>query len=165
MNIFIPQFWKPKTRADFLKANTIVLEGHIEGLLFDADGNLILTRRHHNIITNVGRSHIIDRLQAASPAVMDYLAIGTGATAAAAGDTALQTEVARAQGTLSQPDAYTDRLVYTYAAGTGTGSITEAGRLNAASVGDLGCRSVFTAIPKGASDSLQFTYDRTYAAS
>jgi len=146
-------------------SNSIQIKGRITATLIGPDGQIKETRTMENIVTNAGRAHIIDRLQAASAAVADYMAIGTGTNAAAAADTTLQTEAARAQGTLSQPDAYTDRLVYTFAAGTGTGTITEAGRLNAASTGTLMGRSVFTAIPKGAGDSLAMTYDFTYAAS
>jgi hypothetical protein len=136
--------------------------------LFGPDGKLKDRRKISNLITTVGRGQVIDRLQSttASPAICDWVAIGTGVTAAAAGDTALQTEVARLQatggnGSISQPDAFTDRAVVTFAAGTGTGNITEAGRLNASSAGVLMGRQVFTAVNKTASDSLQITYDFT----
>jgi hypothetical protein len=141
----------------------LAIKGLLHIQLFGPDGKLKTERKVENIITNAGREYIIDRLQG-TVAVMDYMAIGTGTNAAAAANTTLQTEVARAQGTLSQPNANTDRLVHTFAAGTGTGNITEAGRLNAASVGTLMGRVVFTAVPKGANDSLQMTYDFTYAA-
>lgn len=139
-------------------------------LLSPRDGSVVreLTIEHEdtgdNIVTNAGRAHIIDRLQGSSAPVANYIAIGTGTTAAAAGDTALGTEVARVIGTLSQPNAYTDRLTATIPAGTGTGSITECGRLNAAASGTLVGRRVFTAITKGASNALQVTYDLVYAA-
>jgi hypothetical protein len=142
----------------------IKVKGIVNIKLIGPDGQVKDQRTVENIVTNTGRAHIIDRLQAAGVAVCDYVAIGTGTNAAAAADTTLQTEAARAQGTLSQPDAYTDRCVYTFAAGTGTGNITEVGRLNAASVGTLMGRVVFTAVNKPASDSLAMTYDFTYAA-
>jgi hypothetical protein len=148
-----------------MKRNPLKLVGILTVELFDAQGRLKTRRKVRNIVVNTGRALIIDRLQGNTPAVADYIAIGTGATAAAAADTTLQTEVARSQGTLSQPDAYTDRCVYTFAAGTGTGNITEAGRLNAAAAGTLVGRQTFTAVNKTASDSLQITYDFTYAAS
>ena len=143
----------------------VKLIGSITLELFDAKGQLKTSRRVQNIVTNTGRQAIVDRLQGASPAVCDYVAIGTGVVAAAAADTTLGTEVARAQGTLSQPDAYTDRCSYTFGPGVGTGAITECGRLNAASTGTLMGRQVFSAVNKGASDSLAVTYDFTYAAS
>lgn len=145
--------------------NGIKITGTITAVLTGPDGKVKDERTIQNLVVNTGRSHIIDRLQAGSAAVCDYIAIGTGTTAAAAADTALETESARAQGTLSQPDAYTDRCIYTFPAGTGTGAITEAGRLNDPTTGTLMGRQVFAAINKGANDSLQITYDFTYAAS
>jgi hypothetical protein len=141
------------------------IRGIINLKLFGPDGQLKDERTVENMFTNAGRAALIDRLQSGSPAVPDYIAIGTGASGPAATDTALGAEVARAQGALTQPDAYTDRDIYTFAAGTGTGTITEAGRFNAASGVTLWGRQVFTGIVKTASDSLQITYDFTYAAS
>jgi hypothetical protein len=148
-----------------LMKNPIQIIGTIRLELRGPDGRLKARRQVRNIIPNAGRQLIIDRLQGNTPAVPDYIAIGTGATAAAAADTTLQTEVARAQGALTQPDAHTDRCIVTFAAGTGTGNIAEAGRLNAAAAGVLVGRQTFTAVNKTASDSLQITYDFTYAAS
>lgn len=146
-------------------SNEIKLTGTITIELRGSDGKLKEKREVKNMVVNTGRALIIDRLQGNTPNVCDYIAIGTGGTAAAAADTTLGTEVARAQGTLSQPDAYTDRCTYTFPAGTGTGNITESGRLNAASTGTLIARQTFTAVNKTSSDSLQITYDLTYAAS
>ena len=145
--------------------NEIKIEGRILVELRGPDGKLKDRREVKNVVTNTGRQAIIDRLQAASPAVCDWVGIGTGATAAAAADTTLGTEVYRLQGSLSQPDAYTDRCIRDFAAGVGTGSITEAGRFNASSSGTMMGRQVFTAVVKGALDSLQITYDFTYNAS
>jgi hypothetical protein len=142
------------------------VRGIITARLFGPDGRLKQEVVTENIITNAGRQMIIDRLQGNTPAVADYIAIGTSATAAAAADTTLVAEVARAQATLSQPDAHTDRAVYTFGAGVGTGTIQEAGRLNAAAAGTLLARGILGAsVTKTASDSLQMTYDVTYAAS
>jgi hypothetical protein len=143
------------------------LVGIITVKLFNKNGRLKAKRRVKNMIVNTGRAMIIDRLQAGTPAIADYIAIGTGVTAAAAADTTMQTEVARSQSNpaVSQPDAYTDRAQFTFPAGTGTGNIAEAGRLNAAAAGVLFARQTFTAVNKTATDSLQITYDITYAAS
>jgi hypothetical protein len=134
--------------------------------LFGPGGDLVAVRMVPNLIVNTGRALIIDRLQAASPAVPDYLAIGTGGTAPAAANTTLETEIGtRVQGALSQPDAYTDRCIGTFAAGNGTGALLEAGRLNASSGGTLVTRLTYSVVNKAAGDSLQLTYDLTYAAS
>jgi hypothetical protein len=121
-------------------------------------------RMGFNLVVNAGKDFVVDRLQSTSgsPALMDYVAVGTGNTAAAAGDTALQTEIGtRVQGTLSQPASTTDRVVSTFAAGNATGALTETGRLNAAAAGTLLGRIVFSVVNKGANDSLQVTYDLT----
>jgi len=47
------------------------------------------------------------------------------------------------------------------AIGTGSGAITEAGVLNAASSGTLLCRTVFSVVNKGASDSMTITWTIT----
>lgn len=146
--------------------NQLSITGTITAELFGPDGNLKSRSVTKNIVTNAGRAAIVDGIQAGTITPPDYIAIGTGSTAAAATDTALETEVARAQGTLSQPTAYTDRCVYTFAAGTGTGTITEVGRLNAASTGTLYARGILAeSKAKGASDTLQITYDLTFTAS
>jgi len=134
--------------------------------LFEPGGDLIDARVATNLVVNAGKDFVIDRLQSltGTPALMDFMAIGTGTTAAAAGNTTLETEVGtRVQGALTQPTSVTDRLISTFAAGNGTAAITEAGRLNALTVGTLLCRSVFSAINKGVNDSLQVTYDLTIA--
>jgi hypothetical protein len=144
--------------------NALKIKGTVELVLRGPDGRIKDRRLAENVVTDAGRAHIIDRLQAASAAVCDYIAIGTTATAEDHAQTALIAEAARGQGDLSQPDHYTDRCVETFAAGTGTGTIVEAGRLNAGSSGTLMGRAVFTGIVKGALDSLQITYDFTYVA-
>lgn len=147
-------------------SENMAVRGFISWELRGPDGRIKAAGRNENIITNAGRQLIIDRLQGATPAVADYIAIGTGNTAPAASQTALVTEVARAQATLSQPDAHTDRAVYTFPAGTGTGVIAEAGRLNAAASGTLLARGLVSpTVDKTAADTLQITYDITYAAS
>jgi hypothetical protein len=125
-------------------------------------GELVEVRVGDNLVVTTGLNAVIDRLQGTSVGVHDFQAIGTGTTAAVVGNTALETEIGtRVQGTLSQPAATTDRLVSTFAAGNGTGAITETGRLTAASGGNLFARQVFSVINKAAGDSLQVTHDIT----
>lgn len=153
------------TIADFPRrlASPVCVVGTVLLELFRGD-HLIDARVGPNLVVNAGKDLVIDRLQGVNgpPAVCDFMAVGTGTTAAAAGDTTLQTEIGtRVQGTLSQPTSTTDRLVSTFAAGNATGAITETGRLNASSAGTLLGRIVFSAVNKAAGDSLQVTYDIT----
>ena len=148
-----------------MNSSEIKIRGLINLKLFDKDGVLKDERTVENTFVNAGRAALIDRLQGNTPAVPDYIAIGTGSSGPTAGDTTMGTETARSQGALTQPDAYTDRDTYTFGAGVGTGTIAECGRFNASSGPTLWGRQVFTGIVKGANDSLQITYDFLYTAS
>jgi hypothetical protein len=143
------------------RACTLPLVGTVLLELFRPGGELVDVRMGPNLVVDAGRALVIDRLQG-TPAVADYLAVGTGATAPAAGNTTLGTEIGtRVQGSLTQPTAYTDRCSGTFAAGNATGAITECGRLNASSSGTLLGRQTFDVINKAAPDSLSITYDIT----
>ena len=48
-----------------------------------------------------------------------------------------------------------------FAAGSGTGAITEAGVFNASSGGTMLCRTVFSVVNKGADDSMTITWTIT----
>lgn len=90
---------------------------------------------------------------------------GTGATAAAIGDTALQTATgnARVSGTASNPSANIYQTVATLAY-TGTAAITEWGLFSASTSGTLWDHRVFSAINVINGDSIQFTYKLTIAS-
>lgn len=121
----------------------------------------------HNLVTNAGKAGVASRINGAdAEAAFTYIAMGTGATAAAAGNTTLQTELAasglsRANATASRVTTTvtndTAQLVYTFSV-TGTAAVTESGVLNAASVGTLLARQVFSAINVVNGDSLQITW-------
>lgn len=96
---------------------------------------------------------------------MKFHASGTGTTAAAIGDTALQTDsgVARVSGTASNPSANIYKSVATMAY-VSTLAITEWGIFSASTVGTLWDHRVFSAINVNSGDSIQFTYQLTIAA-
>ena len=89
------------------------------------------------------------------------MAIGTGSTAAAAGNTALGSESARTALTSTTVSGADIVYVDTFAAGTGTGAITEAAILNASSGGTMLCRTVFSVVNKGANDAMTITWTVT----
>lgn len=119
-----------------------------------------------NLITNAGKAGVASRINGAgSEAAFTYIAIGIGTTAAAVGDTTLESEITtnggqRAAATASRvtTDVTNDtaRLVVTFSF-TGTFAVTEAGALNASSSGVLLNRQVFTAVNVVSGDSLQVT--------
>jgi len=123
-------------------------------------GVVIETREVKNLVVDDGLEYIADRMKNNST-VMSHMAIGTGSTAAAASDTALGTEAARQALTSTTVTANAVAYVASFGAGTGTGAITEAGILNANSSGTLLCRTVFSVVNKGASDSMTITWTVT----
>ena len=124
-------------------------------------GVVIETREVKNLVVDDGLEYIASRMKDTSATAMSHMAIGTGSTAAAAGNTALGTEAARQALTSTTVTANAVAYVASFGAGTGTGAITEAGILNAASSGTLLCRTVFSVVNKGASDSMTITWTVT----
>jgi len=94
-------------------------------------------------------------------AAMTHMAIGTNNTSAAAGQTALSSEAARGALTSTTVSNNTIAYVETFAAGTGTGAIVEAGVFNASSSGDMLCRTVFAVVNKGSADAMTITWTIT----
>ena len=124
-------------------------------------GEVIDVREVKNLVVDDGLEYIASRMKDTSATAMSHMAIGTGSTAAAASDTALGTEAARQALTSTTVTANAVAYVASFAAGTGTGAITEAGILNAGSGGTLLCRTVFSVVNKGASDSMTITWTVT----
>lgn len=121
----------------------------------------------HNLVTSAGKAGAASRLNGSgAAAAFTYLAVGTGVSAAAAGDTTLGTEtvgsgLTRANATASLVTTSvtndTAQLQYTFSV-SGTVAITEAGILNASSAGTLLCRQVFSAVNVVSGDSFILTY-------
>ena len=139
--------------------------GTLEIVLRDKDGKVKDQRTVKNLVVDTGLAYIADRMADAAETAMSHMAVGTGSTAAAAGDTTLGTEAGRTS--LTSTTQTNEDVVYiaTFSAGTGTGALTEAGLFNAASAGTMLCRTVFSTVNKGASDSLQITWTVSMAAS
>ena len=127
----------------------------------DKHGNVKDTREVKNLVVDTGLAFIASRMKDATATAMSHMGIGTGTTAAAASDTALGTEAARVSLTSTTVTSNAVAYVASFAAGTGTGAITEAGILNAASSGTLLCRTVFSVVNKASSDSMTITWTVT----
>jgi hypothetical protein len=113
-----------------------------------------------NLVVTAGKNWVADRMNNANT-VMTHMAVGTGTNAAAAGDTALQTENDRNALTSTTVTNNAVAYVATWAAGDATAAITEAGIFDAASGGDMLARTVFSVVNKGAADSMTITWTIT----
>ncbi len=145
-------------------------KGKIRFRIFDKEGNvkeIYVT----NTFVQTGNIHVADRLDenpAESP--MGYIAIGTGDTPFTVNSTALNSELDRnvlSAGYPEQRDAPNDNeVVYKafWAAGDGTGALTEAGIFNSSIAGSMLAASTFPVVNKGDDDSLEITWEVTVGA-
>lgn len=141
------------------------IRGHLLIELRDEGGNLKDVREVDNLVVTAGKNHIADQLKS-SPvqAAMGWMAVGTGSTAPAAGDTLLGTEIDRNALTSRTASANVVTYVGDWAAGDATNAaIAEAGIFNivTANTVTMLARATFTAINKGASDTLKITWTVT----
>ena len=121
----------------------------------------------NNLVVNAGLAGMASRCNGSGgEAAFTYLAVGTGTTAPAAGNTALETEItdsglARASATVSRVTTSvsndTAQLDKTWNV-TGTKAVTEAGAFNAASSGTMLGRQTFSAVNVANGDTLQVIY-------
>jgi mannitol-specific phosphotransferase system IIBC component len=139
--------------------------GKLNVVLRDSDGAIKEERNINNLVVSTGLNYIASRMKDASDTAMGYMAVGTGSTAAASGDTALGTEVDRNAFDSITVTNNTISYVASWAAGDGTAALTEAGIFNAASSGTMLARVVFATVNKGANDTLTITWTITLSAS
>jgi hypothetical protein len=92
---------------------------------------------------------------------MSHMAVGSGTTAAAGGNTGLGTELGRVALTSTTVTANAVAYVATFGPGTGTGAVTEAGLFNADTAGTMLCHTVFSVVNKEAGDSMSITWQVT----
>lgn len=114
-----------------------------------------------NVVVTDGKEYVASRMEGTTDAVMSHMAIGTGTSTAAASDSALGSESDRNALTSTTVSGTDVVYVATFGAGEGTGAITEAGIFNASTSGTMLCRTVFSVVNKGASDSMTITWTVT----
>lgn len=140
-------------------------KGRLSVILKDKDGNVKDTREVDNLVVNTGLAFIASRMGGTSSDVMSHMAIGSGTTAAAAGDTDLESILGSREALDSSTvTANAIEYVSSFEAGEGTGAVTEAGIFNAATAGTMLCRTVFSVVNKGADDTMTITWTITISA-
>lgn len=140
-------------------------KGHFKIKVFDKDMKLKEVREVTNLIVTAGKNFLTTWLAAATQAnaFMPGTAIGTGTNAPTTGDTTLQTELSRVPNTASSSTNVFQTLA-SFGPGVGTGAITEAGMFSSSvSGGTMFARQVFSVVNKGASDTLQITWQITFS--
>jgi hypothetical protein len=84
------------------------------------------------MITNQGQQAVLNYFGGQTPHIADYIAVGTGTTAASANDSALATEAVRMPVTSISADLANNRIIFKAQVlpGRVTGDITEVGLYN-----------------------------------
>ena len=142
------------------------LRGDVALVLKDKDGNIKESREINNLVVTAGLTFICARMAAASDNVMSHMALGSGTTPAAAGQTDLVSILGSREALDStSPSANTITYVSSFEAGEGTGAVTEAGIFNGASGATMLCRTVFPVVNKQADDTMSVTWTITLTAS
>ena len=143
--------------------DSIVLTGRVQVKLFDKDGNLKQTHEEKNLVVTTGKQWFAKMLAEEGPADITHMAIGTGNTAPAVGDTILAgSELARVAFTDKSRVAATVTMVADFGAGVGTGTVNEAALFDGAAGTTMLARHVFSGpYTKGADDTLQVTWTIT----
>jgi hypothetical protein len=146
------------------------LSGQVNIVLRDASGQIKEERDIRNLVVNKGLGYIASRMAGTSKGVMSHMALGSGTTAASAGQTDLVTTLGSREGLDATSISGTnfEKVVYvsSFEAGDATGAVTEAGIFNSATIGsgDMLCRTTFGVVNKAADDTMAITWTITLSA-
>lgn len=137
--------------------------GKVDIIIRDSEGRIKDERHISNLVVDTGLDFIASRMAGTSDAVMSHMEVGTDNTAAAANDTTLGAAVAASRTALTSTTVTDNAVAYvaTFGAGVGGGALTEAGIFNDPSAGTMLCRTVYSVVNKGASDSMTITWTIT----
>lgn len=144
--------------SDLLAAG---LEQSLDNIL--AHGVLVEEENKKNLIVTAGKNWFAGRMKDTSqPAQMSHMALGSGTTAPAAGNTALESELGRV--VLDSATQSDNKMTYvaTFPAGTASGAVTEAGIFNADPAGTMLARITFAVKNKSASEVIVVTWEITH---
>ena len=146
--------------------DTLKLRGDVSIKLYDKNGKIKDQREITNLVVNSGLAFICSRMAGTSPAVMTHMGVGSGTTSAAAGQTALVSQLGSREA-LDSTNASANTIVFVCSleAGDGTGAVSESGIFNAASSGTMLARVVFPVVNKQADDTMSITHTITLTAS
>lgn len=146
--------------------DSLKLKGDVFITVKDKDGNVKEERHEENLVVSAGLNFICDRMEGTSESVMSHMGLGSGTTAAAAGDTDLGS-ILGSREALDSTTVSTNTITYvsSFEAGDATGAVTEAGIFNASTGGTMLCRVVFSEINKAADDTMSVTWVITLTAS
>jgi hypothetical protein len=143
---------------------------HIDYKACAADpSTLFFNETNHNLRTTAGGDWQASVMAntSAPPATMNYIALSNDATAPAAGDTSVASEIvsnglSRAQGVYAHTASTASLTVQKVFNATGTQASQKTGLLNASSSGTLGFENTYTQVTVNNGDTLTVTWTINY---
>ena len=136
--------------------------GTLKIVVKDENGDIKDEREVSNLVVTTGRNYIASRMIGTTPTTMTHMGVGSGTTSPVLADAQLESQLgSRVTLTSSTVSANVVTYTATFAAGEGTGAVTEAGIFNAATSGVMLCRTTFDVVNKGANDTLAITWSVT----
>ena len=141
----------------------LTMKGHLQ---IELNGELV--RDLDNLVVTAGKTFVASSMlktTSNSPAAMTHMGVGTSTQDPAGTDTALISQVGSRKAFTTAADSTDAVVTYicAFAAGEGTGALTEAGIFNHATgtSTNMLCRTEFSVVNKGASDSMTITWTVT----
>ncbi len=148
--------------------SAIAIKGHMRLQLFGPDGTLKDERIVKNTVTELGDRYTADAMSDQGDGALGYMAVGTG-TGQTSASTGLASSLDRnaLTSTTQQGGGDDNDVLYVgdWAAGDGTGAITEAAILLADNNTTMAFYSSFAVVTKGAGDTLQINWTASFGAS
>jgi len=145
-----------------INTDELKVTGSVNVVINDESGKQKENFTIPNLVVTTGLAYIASRMKDTTATAMTHMTVGTGSTAAAAGNTALETQLgSRVSLTSTTVTSNSIAYVASFGAGVATGALTEAGIFNASTSGTMLCRTVFAVINKGASDTMTITWTIT----
>jgi len=136
---------------------------NLHAVLKDADGKVKAEETVSNQVQTAMLTHVADALSDQGEAQASHMGIGSG-TGQAVGDNTLATLLGARQALDNATPSHSAAVVTyhrTFAAGEGTGTVTEAGVFNNVSAGTMLLYNDSISFAKGAGDSLELTWTLT----
>lgn len=133
--------------------------GSVQVRLIGEDGQVKQEHVDHNLVTTVGKQWFAKKLAEEAVSEITHVAVGTGNTSPAVGDTQLVSETERVEFDSKVRSGVSVTMIGTFGPGVATGTLQEAGLFDGASGTTMLARQVFSGpYTKGASDSLEITW-------
>lgn len=135
--------------------------GELQIILRDKNGDVKVNKTEKNLVVSTGKAFIAKRMVGTASDVMSHMAVGGTNTAPIEGHTALLGEIGRAA--IVSSDVVDNTVTYSclFAAGVGTGALTEAGIFNDDTTGEMLSRVVFAEVNKDIEDTLTINWQIT----